>query len=167
MSKPQTQHDLEQSDRFHPPKTRRDFLGLAAIWSFLVALGVAAIGAIRLPMPAVFPESNAKVKVGQLDRFAKGSITHLPHLNAWMFRDEKGLYAISAVCTHLGCITNRDSNNGEFFCPCHGSVFRADGKVLVGPAPSSLHWLVLSLAPDGQVVVNQRKTVPLHTRLEV
>ena len=165
---PATHHPpLEASARFRPPPTRRDFLGLAAIWSAAAAFVAAVIGAVRLPMPSVFPESSAKVKIGPAEAFPRGSATHLPHLNLWVCRDEGGLYAISAVCTHLGCIAARDSATGQFLCPCHGSVFESNGKVVAGPAPSGLNWLAVSVAPDGQVMVDQRQTVKAGTRLSI
>jgi cytochrome b6-f complex iron-sulfur subunit len=157
---------LETSPRFAPPKTRRDFLGLAAIWTAAVAWVGAAIGAFRLPMPAVFPESNSSVKIGPPDRFKPGSATHLAELGLWVFRDAAGLYAISTVCTHLGCIVARDEV-GAFSCPCHGSKFRSDGKVLGGPAPKGLNWLAMTVAPDGQVVVDKVAEVKPGTRLAV
>lgn len=157
---------LAKSPRFAPPATRRDFLGLAAVWTAVGACVAAVIGTLRLPMPAVFPESNPRVKLGPPDQFKVGSATHHPDLSVWLFRDEAGLYAISAVCTHLGCIAGR-AENGEFSCPCHGSTFAADGKVLGGPAPKGLNWLALEIAPDGQLVVDKTRTVKVGTRLMV
>lgn len=155
------------SPRFAKPKTRRDFLGLAAFWSAAGTLLVAALGAMRLPMPAVFPESNPRVKIGPPDAFAKGSRTLLAKSSAWVFRDsDGGLYAISTICTHLGCIVKR-VDDGRFVCPCHGSVFAADGKVVSGPAPGALPWLKLSVAPDGQVVLDKMTPVDKGTRLMV
>lgn len=158
---------LEESPRFAPPTTRRDFLGQAGMWSAAVSFVLALAGALRLPMPAVFPESNPKARIGPPDAFPSGSKTYLPHLRLWVFHDERGMYAISAVCTHLGCIVARDRESGGFKCPCHGSVFKADGKVAAGPAPAPLRWLQLSVAADGQLVVNQQRNVPMGTRLTV
>ena len=158
---------LGESPRFRAPPTRRDFLGLAAIWSSIVAFVGAMLGAMRLPMPAVFPESNPRVKIGRPDAFPRGSSTPLAHLNIWVFHDEGGVFAISSICTHLGCIAGRDADTGRFKCPCHGSVFKADGKVVSGPAPSALNWLHVSVAPDGQLVLDQQQSVPQGTRLEV
>ncbi|MBI3892507.1 MAG: ubiquinol-cytochrome c reductase iron-sulfur subunit [Candidatus Wallbacteria bacterium] len=139
---------------------------MAAIWSALLAFLAAALGALRLPMPAVFPESNSKVKLGPPDAFRPGSETHLPEQKLWVVHDGEGLYAISTVCTHLGCIAGREKT-GEFRCPCHGSVFNPQGKVVGGPAPKALNRLALSLAPDGQVVVDTMATVDPTTRLKV
>ncbi len=152
---------LEKSPRFEPTRTRRDFLGLAAVWSAMATLVVATIGALRLPMPAVFPESNPKVKIGPPEDFPKGSATYLVESSMWVFRNDKGeMHAISAVCTHLGCIVKRQKN-GRFLCPCHGSVFGPNGKVIAGPAPTPLNWLEVSIAPDGRVVVDKMRTVRL------
>ncbi|MBI2944775.1 MAG: Rieske 2Fe-2S domain-containing protein [Candidatus Wallbacteria bacterium] len=148
------------------PIPRRDFLGLAAVWSAVAAFFAAAIGALRLPMPAVFPESNSKVKLGPPDAFRPGSQTHLPEQKLWVVHDEGGLYALSTVCTHLGCIAGKEKS-GEFRCPCHGSVFSKEGKVLGGPAPKALGRLALSLAPDGQLVCDTMTAVDPATRLKV
>ncbi len=157
--------DLQKSRRFTTVKERRDFLGLAATWSAVGAAGMALLGALRLPMPSVFPESQSRVKLGPLERFLTADVTPLPKQRAWIFRDSKGLYAISAVCTHLGCIVTRQG--GKFECPCHGSLFDATGNVVSGPAPRALDYLDLSISPDGQLVVDQQKTINADVRLEV
>ena len=158
-------HDLHTSPRFDVTKERRDFLGMASIGSAAVALGVAGIGAARLPMPSVFPESNSRVKLGPVERFTATPLTAVPDQRLWIYADGEGLFAISAVCTHLGCLV---SSNGEegFFCPCHGSRFDSHGKVTGGPAPKALMYLELSLSPDGQLVVDKQKTVAATERLK-
>lgn len=55
------------------------------------------------------------------------------------YRDEKGeLHVVSSVCTHLGCIVHWNNGEKSWDCPCHGSRFSVDGKVLEGPAYSDL-----------------------------
>ncbi len=49
-----------------------------------------------------------------------------------------GLHALSAVCTHLGCLVKWSSETGGIECPCHAARFGLDGTVLGGPAPSPL-----------------------------
>ncbi len=117
-------------------------------------------------MPAVFPESNSRVKLGHAERFPRGSATHLSDLRIWVYHDAAGLYALSSVCTHLGCVAGR-SKDGTFKCPCHGSVFDVAGKVVAGPAPKRLNPLELSLAPDGQIVVDTRRFTGAESRLKV
>jgi Rieske Fe-S protein len=56
-----------------------------------------------------------------------------------VYRDESGaLHRASAVCPHLGCIVHWNSLEGTWDCPCHGSRFGIDGKVLNGPALGGL-----------------------------
>jgi len=46
--------------------------------------------------------------------------------------------ALSAICTHLGCIVHWDENAGHIQCPCHAGVFAPDGGVVSGPPPRPL-----------------------------
>jgi cytochrome b6-f complex iron-sulfur subunit len=91
--------------------------------------------------------------------------TSIAAAKAWLLRDEGGLYAVTAVCTHLGCSVN--FTEGEFKCPCHGSQFNAGGFVLKGPATQPLNHLELSLSDDGLVVLDTTKTVPATQRLPI
>jgi Rieske Fe-S protein len=55
------------------------------------------------------------------------------------YRDEGGVvHKLSAVCPHLGCIVAWNSTEKTWDCPCHGSKYRADGRVYQGPANSDL-----------------------------
>jgi len=47
-------------------------------------------------------------------------------------------YGINAVCTHLGCVVPWNKAENKFMCPCHGSQYNFQGKVVRGPAPLSL-----------------------------
>lgn len=148
------------------PDTRRDFLGLAALWSLVAAVGVALAGVLRLPKPAVLPGPMRVFKLGDPAQYAIGSVLRLETENLYLFRDEKGFHAVSAVCTHLGCIVAHTEQEG-FACPCHGSKFREDGAVIGGPAPTGLPWLEVSLSPDGQLQVDAETEVPRGTRFQV
>lgn len=56
-----------------------------------------------------------------------------------VYKDQKGkVYAHSAVCTHLGCIIGWDDAKKEWECPCHGSQYDINGKVLRGPTKRDL-----------------------------
>jgi glycine/D-amino acid oxidase-like deaminating enzyme/nitrite reductase/ring-hydroxylating ferredoxin subunit len=55
------------------------------------------------------------------------------------YRDEEGrLHTVSATCTHLGCIVAWNEAEKSWDCPCHGSRFDPDGRVLHGPAVRDL-----------------------------
>jgi glycine/D-amino acid oxidase-like deaminating enzyme/nitrite reductase/ring-hydroxylating ferredoxin subunit len=56
---------------------------------------------------------------------------------AWRAPDGE-LFAVSSVCTHLGCKVHWNSVETSWDCPCHGSRFRPDGTVLEGPALAPL-----------------------------
>jgi cytochrome b6-f complex iron-sulfur subunit len=47
-------------------------------------------------------------------------------------------FGLNAVCTHLGCVVPWNPNENKFMCPCHGSQYNSEGKVVRGPAPLSL-----------------------------
>ncbi|MFQ5776783.1 MAG: ubiquinol-cytochrome c reductase iron-sulfur subunit [Terriglobia bacterium] len=152
--------------RFDPPRvTRRSFLSWASLGSFLAALGVATAGVARLPNPPVLPGPVRRYKIGFPDDYPVGSEKHLEKENLFVFRDEEGLYAVSAVCTHLGCVVARSPEG--FSCPCHGSKFDPAGKVKGGPAPRPLPWLEVTRAPDGQLVVLADNEVPAGNRFPV
>lgn len=56
-----------------------------------------------------------------------------------VYKDEAGeINELSAVCTHLGCIVDWNSLEKTWDCPCHGSRFEAQGRVIMGPANSDL-----------------------------
>jgi glycine/D-amino acid oxidase-like deaminating enzyme/nitrite reductase/ring-hydroxylating ferredoxin subunit len=58
------------------------------------------------------------------------------------YRDEKGeIHAVSAVCTHLGCVVNWNNAEKSWDCPCHGARFSCEGKVLQGPAVKDLEGI--------------------------
>ena len=56
-----------------------------------------------------------------------------------VYRDDSGaLHAVSASCTHLGCIVSWNSAEKTWDCPCHGSRFTCDGEVVHPPAINNL-----------------------------
>ncbi|WP_255192317.1 FAD-dependent oxidoreductase [Natronobeatus ordinarius] len=54
-------------------------------------------------------------------------------------RDDEGtLHAVSAVCTHMGCLVEWNDAEASWDCPCHGSRFSPEGNALEGPATEDL-----------------------------
>ena len=55
------------------------------------------------------------------------------------YRDTDGSVTLrSAICTHMGCVVGWNPAEKTWDCPCHGSRFQPDGKVISGPAESPL-----------------------------
>lgn len=68
-----------------------------------------------------------------------GSIASLDGDKVAAFRDDEGtLHCVSATCTHLGCQVSFNTAERTWDCPCHGSRFDVDGRVLQGPAVEDL-----------------------------
>jgi len=65
-----------------------------------------------------------------------------------MRTSDTGVAAVSAICTHAGCLVDFDSSAQLVSCPCHGSQFGEDGRVLRGPARQPLRSYQASLAND-------------------
>lgn len=56
-----------------------------------------------------------------------------------VYRDESGdFHAVSAVCTHMGCDVAFNTAEKTWDCPCHGSRFDVNGRVIHGPAVREL-----------------------------
>ncbi|MBW4655327.1 MAG: FAD-dependent oxidoreductase [Kaiparowitsia implicata GSE-PSE-MK54-09C] len=61
------------------------------------------------------------------------------------YRDDEGqVHAVSATCTHLGCIVNWNNAEKSWDCPCHGARFDCQGKILHGPAVTPLEQIKTS-----------------------
>jgi glycine/D-amino acid oxidase-like deaminating enzyme/nitrite reductase/ring-hydroxylating ferredoxin subunit len=76
-------------------------------------------------------------KPDSFDELAPGeaAVLKVDGENVAGFRDESGaLHAVSAVCTHMGCLVGWNENDRSWDCPCHGSRFALDGEVIHGPA---------------------------------
>jgi cytochrome b6-f complex iron-sulfur subunit len=136
--------------------SRRYFLESVGIG----AIGVAAAGSLLLTgeylSPNVLKEPPTKFKAGQPDTYAPGTTTLNKEQKVYIVRAKEGyFYALSAVCTHLGCITNWKSEEGIIACPCHGSKFNIEGIKIDGPAPRPLDRYMMSLDEQGQLIVDK------------
>jgi len=145
-----------------PGSSRRDFLGKASFITAVVATTGVVGGALRLIKPNVRYEEPTKFKIGKVEQFPQGSVKNMTDKKVMIFADADGLFAISSVCTHLGCIVNL--TEWGFLCPCHGSKYTPDGKVIAGPAPRPLEWHEISQEVDGTLVVDTAKAVPTGTK---
>jgi nitrite reductase/ring-hydroxylating ferredoxin subunit len=130
-------------------------------------LGAATAGFLgatfRFLVPNVLYEPSRRFDIGAPSDFPAGSVTFLADRRLYVFNGADGFYAISSVCTHLGCNVKRGGPG--FACPCHGSQFDENGQVVHGPAPKPLAWYALSLSPHTQLVVDLDQQVNPEFRL--
>lgn len=141
---------------------RRDFLGRAAGLSAAASLLFAFFGIVRLPKAAVLPAPSKKFRVTLPESLAPGAAYVPPGRSVALFRDAGGVFALTTVCTHLGCIVRPEADG--FHCPCHGSRFAPDGSVVRGPAPKPLPWLAVKKAGPDVYLVDEGTEVPQGTR---
>ena len=141
------------------PMPRRQFLvSLALAWAtFAAALGggLAALSAFMVPR-VDFTKVDV-FKVAPTADFAPSTVDEsfkAAH-RIWIVNHDHRIFAIQAVCTHLGCTPNWMDSEHKFKCPCHGSGYTIDGINFEGPAPFPMRRYEVSLADDGQIVVNQ------------
>jgi len=69
----------------------------------------------------------------------EGAVIKIDGKKTAAYRHEDGtLSTVSAKCTHLGCIVSFNKAEKSWDCPCHGSRFDVEGKVINGPAVRDL-----------------------------
>jgi cytochrome b6-f complex iron-sulfur subunit len=144
------------------PLARRDWLGLSSLWAMGSALLFGLVGMMRLPKAAVLASPSKKFRVALPETLAAGEAFVPPGRAVAIFRDGEGTYAVSTICTHLGCVVK--PNEQGFECPCHGSRFASNGEVTKGPAPRPLGWLKVSVN-GGLLTVDEGTTVPQGTKV--
>ncbi|GIN21281.1 MAG TPA: FAD-dependent oxidoreductase [Bacillus bacterium] len=69
----------------------------------------------------------------------EGAVITIKGKRAGAYKDHNGeLFVVDTTCTHMGCEVNWNSGDKTWDCPCHGSRFGYDGKVIEGPADQPL-----------------------------
>mgnify|MGYP001189121388 FL=1 len=75
-------------------------------------------------------------------------------------------YGINAVCTHLGCVVPWNKAENKFKCPCHGSQYNNEGKVIRGPAPLSLALAHMDIDETDTVIFSPWTETDFRTGLQ-
>jgi len=160
----ETNPDAAEPSADEPPDPERRRvlrIGLAGASACVASVALGSV-MVRMPLPAVLPGPSERTKLGPLSSYPVGTNVTLADQHLYVQRDQAGIYAISTVCTHLGCIVRRVDTG--FDCPCHGSRFDRDGRVTRGPAPKSLAWYRVEVMPGGRLVVDRSQVVPPGTK---
>jgi cytochrome b6-f complex iron-sulfur subunit len=147
-----------QEDGSKDPSRRKFFIKIGASSIAVVALGTTVFGYQYLS-PNVLFEPSPIVNEGKPEGYEINSVTFDPENTIYIIRDVAGFYSLSAICTHLGCITAWNQVLDMIACPCHGSKFRKDGTKIEGPAPRPLPWLRVWISEDGDLMVDRSVTI--------
>ena len=121
---------------------RRSFLGKA-----VGGIGaVVAAGALYPVVKYIIPPAEKEVK--EKDEIVVGKVSEVPPGSGKIFQFNKDkvivvnnggtLSAVSAVCTHLGCLVQWKADEDLIYCACHGARYESNGKIISGPQPLPL-----------------------------
>ena len=142
--------------------TRREFNWLALAWTAFTAASVAGLTAtFRFMFPNVLFEPPTVFKAGFPESYKPGEVDerYKEKYGVWIVRTEDNvIYVLSTICTHLGCPPNWLPAEQKFKCPCHGSGYYKSGVNFEGPTPRPLERVAISLADDGQILIDKSRT---------
>jgi glycine/D-amino acid oxidase-like deaminating enzyme/nitrite reductase/ring-hydroxylating ferredoxin subunit len=97
--------------------------------------------------PEDLPESNEPEQPSRIDDIGpgQGGVIEVGKQKVAVWKDDEGrAHAVAAECTHKGCPVTWNNAERTWDCPCHGSMFQADGQVIHGPAVAPLARIDLS-----------------------
>jgi cytochrome b6-f complex iron-sulfur subunit len=144
--------------------TRRRLLAFVGWGSFAAFWGSILLTTLRFFFPRILYEPSPQFQAGKPDDYQVGEVStrFKEAQRVWMIRNADGLYALIAICTHLGCTPNWFTTEERFKCPCHGSNFLRDGTNVAGPAPVPLYRAAIAMDVTGNIIVDksQRENQP-------
>jgi arsenite oxidase small subunit len=154
--------------------SRRGFLRAIVVFAGLIGI-VVAVASVKLPPPSS-PSSQASqtsqsARTAQSSRTSQsakptGAIANSNNLvvnspvyfqypkgypNILLKKTDGTLIALSMFCTHVCCECSYEPSSNVIYCPCHGSVFDATGRVLRGPAGTPLPSIRLTVDASGYI----------------
>jgi len=148
--------------------SRRKFFVAMGSGALMIASAGGLVFTGEFLNPNVLFEPPSKYIVGRPEQYRKNSVVYLPEPKVLIFRETEGyFYAMSAVCTHLGCIVNWKPAEKQIACPCHGSRFNKSGEVVGGPAPEPLRHLSMEYTGDGYLIVDSNTIVDSEVILKI
>jgi len=155
---------------FVPDMQRRTLMNLVCVICTGIPVIVLGGGYLYIFYPPIAPDTGAGVIAGDINgnpiTLAAWNKTHkagdreLVQGNkgdpTWIITEPEGkikYFGIGAVCTHLGCTVPWNAGQNKYMCPCHGSQYNNEGKVIRGPAPLSLPLATTEVDKDGNIRV--------------
>jgi len=140
--------------------TRRETFVKLGLGSLGIAAAGAAVSGYEFLSPNVLYEPSPVMNAGKPDSYPQGSVTADAKNGIYIIHGVEGFYSLSAVCTHLGCLTTWAPEQNQIACPCHGSKFTVEGAKIEGPAPRPLPWLRVWISDEGDLMVDRSTTIP-------
>jgi cytochrome b6-f complex iron-sulfur subunit len=153
-----TLNPTTQAQKRDIPISRRNFLGLAFAGSLAALVGQGLAATLKFLQPPKVAGFGGLVLAGKVDEFPQGSVTRVMAGRFYILHNQDGLLAVYQKCTHLGCSVPWVEGEGQFHCPCHGSLFNRNGEVIGGPAPRPLETFRIEVK-NGEVWVDTSKPV--------
>ena len=138
--------------------SRRQFIGWA--WAAAVALlfAQAGVALYQFLKPSIQSGGfGSQVNAGNVKEFKVGTVSTVRAMHGFVSRlDQKGAVVMAWKCTHLGCTVPWVDAENRFHCPCHGSIFDAQGLVTGGPAPRPLDLYPATVVNNELIVDTSR-----------
>jgi nitrite reductase/ring-hydroxylating ferredoxin subunit len=138
---------------------RRQFFVKLGLGSLSIATAGTTVFAYQFLSPNVLFEPSPVINAGKPESYPLDSVTLDVNSGIYIIHAPEGFFSLSAVCTHLGCMTAWKPELGMVVCPCHGSKFRQNGEKIEGPAPKPLPWKRMWISDDGDLMVDRSTDV--------
>ena len=161
MSEEKKNTPAERSAEAGLDVNRRAFFVKLGLGSLSIAAAGTAAFSYQFLSPNVLFEPAPIVNAGKPEDYALDSVTLDANTGIYLIHAKEGFFAMSAVCTHLGCLTAWKPELGINACPCHGSKFyvfedkKTPGEKIEGPAPKPLPWLQTWISDEGDLMVDR------------
>jgi cytochrome b6-f complex iron-sulfur subunit len=162
---PPVEHSSELRAETGNDASRRAFFVKLGLGSLSVATAGTAAFSYQFLSPNVLYEPSPIVNAGKPENYGVDSVTIDVNSGIYIIHAQEGFFALSAVCTHLGCLTAWKPELGIIACPCHGSKFsvfdpkKTPGDKIAGPAPRPLAWLQTWISDEGDLMVDRSLTI--------
>ncbi len=141
--------------------SRRQFLSRSVLGAGVLACGAGLVGCDTPASP------RGLIPAGPLAELPEGTLRRVPPQAVAIGRDADGVYAMTLICTHVGCDMGVDGSVSfdGVVCDCHGSRFDANGAVTRGPANDPLEHFAVLVDEAGELTIDADAVVAAATRL--
>jgi len=130
------------------PRSRGQFLSIAWVGALGLLAAETAILLLNYLKPTSSGGFGGLIYAGKVSEFPVGSVNRVLSGRFFIVHIEQGMIALWQRCTHLGCAIPWVESEGQFHCPCHGSLFDTVGVVKGGPAPRPMDTFPIIIKGD-------------------